>query len=198
MISKSARDIVLVIFRRLRTQLLLHMGEKLPGASRFWWYAIAVVFANVRKLRVLVPAGSRLIFCSIVALVAVRGLRSRTADNEGWLLPSPMPCSLRPRNMLDLFNFAETNLLVMNFNQHQFGRSCRCHRASASRDIFHALISTRVRVLGVRKIERSVRSCLARGNIHAKPNPAPMVDLSPNYRTRPYSSSLTQRHDLSG
>jgi len=29
------------------------MGEKLPGASRFWWYAIAVVFANVRKLRVL-------------------------------------------------------------------------------------------------------------------------------------------------
>jgi len=23
------------------------MGERLPGASRFWWYAIAVVFANV-------------------------------------------------------------------------------------------------------------------------------------------------------
>jgi len=36
--------------KNLRTQLLLHMGEKFPAASRFWWYAIAVVFANVRKL----------------------------------------------------------------------------------------------------------------------------------------------------
>jgi len=43
---------VLVIFKRLRTQLLLHTGERLPGASIFWWYAIAVVFANVRKLQV--------------------------------------------------------------------------------------------------------------------------------------------------
>ena len=32
--------------KNLRTQLLLHMGEKFPAA------AIAVVFANVRKLRV--------------------------------------------------------------------------------------------------------------------------------------------------
>ena len=28
------------------------MGKKLPGASRFWCYAIAAVFTNVRKLRV--------------------------------------------------------------------------------------------------------------------------------------------------
>ena len=28
------------------------MGKKLPGASRIWCYAIAVVFTNVRKLRV--------------------------------------------------------------------------------------------------------------------------------------------------
>jgi len=29
--------------------------QKLTGASRFWRYAIAVVFANVRKLRVQDP-----------------------------------------------------------------------------------------------------------------------------------------------
>jgi len=35
------------------------MGEKLPGASRLLRYAIAVVFANVRKLRVLVSYSSK-------------------------------------------------------------------------------------------------------------------------------------------
>ena len=33
-------------------RLLLHMGEKLPGASGFCPYVIAVVFTNVRKSRV--------------------------------------------------------------------------------------------------------------------------------------------------
>ena len=29
------------------------MGEKLPEVLIFWWYAVATVFANVRKLRLL-------------------------------------------------------------------------------------------------------------------------------------------------
>ena len=49
--QKMIAGLILCNFPAFVKQPQLHMGKRLPRASIFWWYAMAIVFAKVRNLR---------------------------------------------------------------------------------------------------------------------------------------------------
>ena len=58
------------------------MGKKLPGASRSWCYVIAVVFTNVRKLRVVFSDDARVLYSRYVMEAEHPNCSARLANSE--------------------------------------------------------------------------------------------------------------------
>ena len=115
------------------------MGKKLPGASSFWCYAIAVVFTNVRKLRVrrwcmfllalgeaLRCAGTcaplqKIMHCSVCSLPSAQG----SARSYDWLEtlspPPPSFCFFSFLSSLSLTRMHEAQRLC--FTSYLYGTS---------------------------------------------------------------------------